>query len=91
MGKLNPQFGTVFWHGFFIFSALFPYRNLRFKFTLFYIFVLFSVTEMLGAAGPEIMYCGDHLYADVVRQEVLMACMVAFLLYSNSASIGTEV
>jgi hypothetical protein len=26
---------------------------------------------MLGAAGPEIMYCGDHLYADVVRQEVL--------------------
>jgi hypothetical protein len=24
---------------------------------------------MLGAVGPEIMYCGDHLYADVVRQE----------------------
>ena len=25
------------------------------------------MTSMLGAAGPDVIYCGDHLHADVVK------------------------
>jgi hypothetical protein len=45
-------------------------KKVRLFFLLTYLnFCSFLVTEMLGAEGPEIIYCGDHLYADVVRQE----------------------
>ena len=26
-----------------------------------------TVTRLLGARGPDVIYCGDHLFGDVVR------------------------
>ena len=26
-----------------------------------------TVSNLLGADGPDVMYCGDHLHADVVK------------------------
>ena len=26
-----------------------------------------AVTRLLGAEGPDVIYCGDHLHADVVK------------------------
>ena len=32
-----------------------------------------TITGLLGAAGPDVIYCGDHLHADVVkcREDIL--------------------
>ena len=26
-----------------------------------------QITSLLGASGPDVIYCGDHLHADVVK------------------------
>ena len=40
-----------------------------------------TITRLLGAAGPDVIYCGDHLHADVVK------CRENSLTFRNDATL----